>query len=868
MTDDELLQRLCALVPGELETIMFRLQVPIAVLPSASAAPALRVIDLIRYLHTQQRIPELEHLLAPARPAPLDPARSISIARLPITGNDLFGREREGDWLNEQWSSGVRVASIIAWGGVGKSSLVNAWLGAMDRDGWHGAERVFAWSFYDQGTTERVTSSDDFIAHALRWFGDPDATAGSSWEKGERLASLVKTRRTLLILDGLEPLQRGPGPNEGRIQDPALSALVRGLAAQSGGMCLITSRLPVADLDDHDATCARLELKHLSSSAGAALLRGRNVKGTEDELQQASVEYGGHSLALKLLGSYLDDACNGDIRRRREIGPLADDERHGAHARRVMRSYERWFEGGLELTILAILGLFDRPAVPEAIAAVMASPPIEGLTDSSTRVDSMKWRKALSKLRRAGLLASESGGASRDDLDAHPLVREHFGEALRGERPAAWRAGHGRLFDHFSNAVKKPLPETIEEMLPLYRAVRHGCLAERWRESFHVLKHRIRQGDEHVSLKKLGAVAADLGAFAAFFTVDWDHAVSDLSLDDRYWLANSGGVLLRAEGRLPEGERLMRAAVAIARAEGWDRRVAESCRNLASTETSMGRLKDALATIDIAIEFAERDGSALARVKYRDFRAHLLNRLGQPRESRRAFEHVEQLSRAGDSEELRSFPGGSFAALLVELGEPEAALALASASLALTSSGGSDRRSLLNLALCERSLARALAALDRPEEASAHFDNSILHVVESGRRDHLAPCFLDRATFNLHRNRGSARDDVVEAMRLALHGGFRLTECNAHLALARLDVDARRFEQARASLGRARELIESTDYRLRDPSLLLVEARYHLAVGDRAVAAQTAAQARARIEAMGLGGLLGELAEVERASAD
>jgi hypothetical protein len=32
--------------------------------------------------------------------------------------------------------------------------------------------------------------------------------------KGERLANLVARRRTLLVLDGLEPLQYPPGPQE------------------------------------------------------------------------------------------------------------------------------------------------------------------------------------------------------------------------------------------------------------------------------------------------------------------------------------------------------------------------------------------------------------------------------------------------------------------------------------------------------------------------------------------------------------------------------------------------------------------------------------------------------------------------------
>ena len=62
-----------------------------------------------------------------------------------------------------------------------------------------GAERVFGWSFYSQGAAEgRQVSADQFIAAALTWFGDEDPIKGSPWDKGERLAELIKQQRTLL----------------------------------------------------------------------------------------------------------------------------------------------------------------------------------------------------------------------------------------------------------------------------------------------------------------------------------------------------------------------------------------------------------------------------------------------------------------------------------------------------------------------------------------------------------------------------------------------------------------------------------------------------------------------------------------------
>ena len=129
------------------------------------------------------------------------------------------------------------------------------------------------------------------------------------------MAKLIAHRRTLLVLDGLEPLQNPPGPQEGRLRDPSLQALLRELAAFNSGLCVITTRLPVADVADHERTSApRRDLEQLSSDAGAKVLRALGVKGAEAELRSASDEFRGHCLALTLLGSYLTDAYDGDIR--------------------------------------------------------------------------------------------------------------------------------------------------------------------------------------------------------------------------------------------------------------------------------------------------------------------------------------------------------------------------------------------------------------------------------------------------------------------------------------------------------------------------------------------------------------------------
>jgi len=445
--------------------------------------------------------------------------KKISIARLPVTGSEVFGREEDVAFLDDAWAKlDVNVVTIVAWAGVGKSTLVNHWLRRMATDHYRSAELIFGWSFYRQGTSGDAPSADEFLDVALTWFGDPDPRLGTAWEKGERLAKLVAHRRTLLVLDGLEPLQNPPGPQEGRLREPSLQALLRELAAFNNGLCVITTRIPVADIADHERTSARRrDLEQLSRDAGAKLLRGLGVKGDEPELRSASDEFSGHCLALTLLGSYLTDAYNGDIRCRKEVSErLAYDVRQGAHARKVMESYQTWFGEGPELSVLRMLGLFDRPADQKALGALLKPPVIHGLTESLAGLSPTDWRTILAKLRRARLLAGEDPH-NPGHLDAHPLIREFFGEQLRNQQTDAWKECNRRFF-HYYRTLAPQLPNSFREMEPLFSAVICGCNAGLLREALHeVYIPRIQRGDACFAANVIGATGPLLSALVQFF---------------------------------------------------------------------------------------------------------------------------------------------------------------------------------------------------------------------------------------------------------------------------------------------------------------------------------------------------------------
>jgi hypothetical protein len=148
------------------------------------AAIAEEVITLIENSHP---------VATPGPHAPAPPAM-VSLARLPSTNPDLFGREAELARLDAAWDHPqCNMVTLVAWGGVGKTALVNHWLICLAQDNYRGAECVYGYSFYSQGAAEgKQASADLFIATALRDFGDPEPDAGSPWDKGERLARLLQ----------------------------------------------------------------------------------------------------------------------------------------------------------------------------------------------------------------------------------------------------------------------------------------------------------------------------------------------------------------------------------------------------------------------------------------------------------------------------------------------------------------------------------------------------------------------------------------------------------------------------------------------------------------------------------------------------
>jgi tetratricopeptide (TPR) repeat protein len=768
------------------------------------------------------------------------PGRRVAPSKLRHTADRLFGREDELTALDAAWADpAVHVVTLVAWGGVGKTSLVSKWvagLAARDHDG----ADYFDWSFYSQGTREQSSASaDPFVDAALRVFGD-EAMADSPrspWDKGARLAQLVAARRTLLVLDGLEPLQHPPGPLAGELKDPAITALLKGLAARNAGLCVVTTRERVQELGNFEgATALRWDLDRLSTPAGVALLESLGVHGAAAELESLVEEVRGHALSLSLLGGYLRGAHGGDVRKRDLVRfEEADAEIRGGHAFRVMEAYERWFAGEGEkgerpLAILHLLGLFDRPAAAELLAVLRSPPAIPGLTDALASLSDPQWNLAVARLAECGLAVQDG-----ETLDAHPLVREHFGRRLRERSPDAWQAAHGRLFDHLK-ARAEHRPDTLEGLQPLYQAVVHGCQAGRQQEACdEVYAKRILRGtgsDGFYSTKNLGASGADLGAVGCFFDPPWSRVSPALTETHQAWLLNQAAVRLRSMGRLTEAVEPMLAGLRMRVGEENWTQAAISASNLSELELMLGDMASALQDAEQSVVYADRSCDLFRRLVQRGALADALHQAERREEAMGVFREAEAMQAEAEPGYplLYSVRGFGYCELLLagaeraagggpeDHGAGEACDKVERRAAQTLEWVERHQLALLDIALDHLTLGRArlyraILGGSAPAAAEPEIDQAVDGLRRAGQLDYLPRGLLTRAWLSATQGRpDDARADLAEAEEIAERGPMPLHLADVHLYRARLFHD-------RAALAEARRLVDKHGYHRRREEL-------------------------------------------------
>ena len=507
------------------------------------------------------------------------------------------------------------------------------------------------------------------------------------------------------------------------------------------------------------------------------------------------------------------------------------DARGGGHASRIVGAYETWLagageRGAPELAALRLLGFFHQTASAQSLAALRAAPAIAGLTEPLQGLDEGDWNLALAALADSGLLHREG-----DHVDAHPLVREYLAASLQQRQPEAWREGHRRLYEQLC-ASAPYRPDDLAGLQPLYQAVAHGCLAGMQEEAFRKLYIdrilRIGSQDSYYSIRKLGAVGADLGALAGFFDEPWRRPSANLTEGAQSWLLNQAAFCLRALGRLEEALEPMRAGTEMKlkqEQEDW-KSAAVGYTSLADLQLSLGRVAAAVADARLAAEYADRSGDAFLGTMNRTTLADALHHQGEMSAALTTFLAAERMQAALQPVYplLYSLQGFQYCDLLLTQAAQAAWRGAAEPALAKQCNEVAKRASqtlkwaeanhavVLDIALDHLTLARCALYADllqghQPgDTAHAEAEQAVASLRAAGNQDDIPRGLLTRAWLrHASGDIDGAKADLAEAEQIARRGAMKLHLADIALTRARLFQD-------RAALAEARRLIEACGY--------------------------------------------------------
>jgi tetratricopeptide (TPR) repeat protein len=797
----------------------------------------IKIVGIVIFVFTFKRV--LKYLKRKNKP----PTDNFDISRLPSPSAKLIGREEELAQLTEALTTEKHLAYIYAVGGIGKSALIFKWLHLIQPD-YRGAKKVFAWSFYSQGSHDTQNSSIPFFEKALQVFGYRGELPKDDFEKGRALARCLRNHSFILILDGLEPLQHPAHILDGELKDTALKAFLddvhyHGLE-KSPSLIVISSRQPLVELQNwSENQYLKIDLQTLSPEDGVKLFRKLQVTGTDKELRQATEDMGGHALALVLLGKMLVSQFSqfgGDIARRDKL-PLIDsvlesleskyltedEKKLYSHARQVLQWYADFYteNNTPEAIFLDLLSLFDRPMglaeknilVEQADCAA----PLRTLSD-------LAWQQLEKTLETASLLLPNTG--IRTQWDCHPLIRSYFGQQFKATYPAQFRQAHLVLFEYYQQVPQKQQPDTLPELEPLYRAVVHGCLAGEYKKARELYWERIRRGDAFYSWHRLNAYSDDLTALAAFFPQGWSQPVQQgLSKAEQAWLLTAISYCLMSLGRLGEAIEPREVSIKIFIELGEWENASVSAQNLVELQLPLGQLQQSIDNVaPQAVDYADKSGVLFQKAASRVYLATLHHRQGKLELAKKLFSEAESFQKEQQPHrpQLYALVGFLYCSFLLDQAtdEEEIKQVRKRGEYALNiETEPNGRFQSLGISVSKLTIARTYFKLEQFDSAIDYFNQAVENIEKSRRSEHIPYFLIDRAHFYLQQQQfPDAKRDLDEAWQMIERSKMNLYAVDYHLAMSRY-ARLQQPSEAQRHLETAKALITVTGYHLRDDAV-------------------------------------------------
>jgi tetratricopeptide (TPR) repeat protein len=453
---------------------------------------------------------------------PAPPTEFIAHPYTLLQTNNLVGRQKElkllTDWIigkdlefdsHKAPADSVRIMSVVAIGGMGKSALTWKWFNDVAPQEMKNLAGRMWWSFYESDAT-----FENFIIRALAYVSrrtiDQVMEIPESAREPKLLAALDR-QPFLFVLDGLEriliayarmdavrldDIEVGKEKNLRKTADPRVGSFLKKLAQAKASRVLVSSRLYPTELEtsggDPIPGSFRVNIEGLSDEDAAELWSAFGTTGSRVELLAVFKAFGAHPLLIQVLA--------GEVRRYRQAPGNFDEwrRRNGKFDPRRFPKTETAMTHVLEFALLGLnaeqertlhtIAAFRMPAAYATLVALLVGRKGRKFRNEQT-LD-----QVLTELEDRGLLGWDQR-ANRYDL--HPIVRTVVWHGLS----ARVRAGiFTQLRNYFSDACED---EDVNEASDLTGTIElYNSLLElkRYGEAFEVYSYRL-----HDRLNRLGA---------------------------------------------------------------------------------------------------------------------------------------------------------------------------------------------------------------------------------------------------------------------------------------------------------------------------------------------------------------------------
>jgi tetratricopeptide (TPR) repeat protein len=743
---------------------------------------------------------------------------------------NFVGRKDMLDTITQWYKNpDVRIGGLIGWGGVGKSALVRKWYDDLEANNIQ-PDGIFWWGFYRNAYLEQ------FLNALLRYVTggqiEPD-TIKSTWEKTDRIKEYISQGTYLIILDGLEQMQKAEAGDEfGKMIHRELTELLHYLAdvPNAGGMCLITTRFPLKDLDDwKNRGYENRPLIDLSAPDALLMLEKRGIKGSDEEMKGVIKRYKGHALSLTSLAGYLVRYYDGDIKEAPDIKFVLSDKERFKDVNKLLSKYaEKMSEA--EQRFLNIFSLFRQEITEDDFDGVFRKE-IEGtkFNDVLVKMSKLDFADLVNGLVDWRLISYDE---AKKTYATHPLIKAYFESDFSKKDK---KLCHKRIYEYIGGYAPEK-PETLEEMEPLFEQVYHGCAAGLYDEVFNniYLEKIGGRTTEYEITHKLGAWEVNLSLVRSFFPKGELSQIPFVSKkSDQSLICGVAGLALLCTGRPKEAEELLVRKTNMQieiEDKDWEN-LSVGYQTLAYLQFQTSEIEAGLDSAKKALEMAEKAESDEDIMAARAFLGWILHLMGKDEEAGNQFRQADELEGKRNGHRLCSGYGVFYADFLMSMRGIDEAFELTRRNLEICE----NQHWPNDISRCHRCLGAIERIKGNYEEAEVHLQDALDICRKVGMPALEIEALLETGRLRVDMGRfEDAVRDADQALKICARTGFRLYEPGAEMVLAKAYLGLKDFVQAERFAHSAYEKAVGMKYRWAEGDAADLLGEIYSVRGDKA----------------------------------